>query len=178
MCDCKFILPWGTFIHQLPESPKAPHRGVSRVSHEKNFLMQDVHNICTGAEKHEAKEREKYNKTSFIHYGFSWVTRYNVGIIKKKFKKNQKKRERKIRVSRLRVRHLNCGLRSPIVPLFSPFPLHSLCPALFFLHSRAEAMGTSRATSSLTVMLNSCLDLVVPCDWGHKKRSWKQVIGD
>lgn len=78
----------------------------------------------------------------------------------------------------LTICNLNCGLISPVVPLFPSFPLHSLCPALFFLHSRAEPMCTSRATSSLTVMLNSCLVPFVPCDWGHKKRSWKQVRGE
>lgn len=80
-----------------------------------------------------------------------------------------------IGMTRPTVRHSNCGLLSPAVPLFPPLPLHSLCPARFFLHSRAEPMGTSRDTSRLTVMLNSCLVHVVPCDWGHKKRSWKQV---
>lgn len=61
----------------------------------------------------------------------------------------------------------------PSCSFVSPTPAPQ--PALFFLHSRAEPMGTSRATSRLTVMLNSCLVHVVPCDWGHKKRSWKQV---
>lgn len=61
MCDCEFILPWGTYNCQLPESPKAPYQVVSRVSHEESFLMLYVHNIYTGAEKHEAKEGEKYN---------------------------------------------------------------------------------------------------------------------
>lgn len=133
------------------------------MSHE-NFLIKYVYNICTRAEKHGAKG-EKYNNKSFIHFGFISVTRNKVGIFLKRTILCYQ-----IGMTMLTICHLNCGLISPVVPLLPPFPLHSLCPALFSLHTRA--------TSSLTVMLSSCLVPVVPCNWGHKKRSWKQMRGE
>lgn len=54
--------------HQLPESPKAPHQDVSRMSHEEHFFVKDGHNICKRAEKHEAKEGEKYNNKYIVDF--------------------------------------------------------------------------------------------------------------
>jgi len=64
--------PIDVYLQQLARRPQGPTSGGIQAEQQEELSYEGcLHHLLPGNGRHEAKEGEKYNKITFIHYGFS-----------------------------------------------------------------------------------------------------------